>query len=128
MAPVHALILAPTRELACQTYQESLKFSADTRVKTGIVYGGVGISEQLRTLKYGCDILVATPGRLCDVMERRVITLETVKFLVLDEADRMLDIFFRTTLLLTTYIWGLNLKLGALLTPLVCLQPENVKR
>ena len=89
-----ALILAPTRELACQIHDEARKFSWKTGIKSAVVFGGSPIQQQLRELDYGCDILVATPGRLVDIMERSRLSLSQVRFLVLDEADRMLDMGF----------------------------------
>eukprot|EP01118_Nematostelium_gracile_P012357 TRINITY_DN4505_c0_g1_i2.p1 TRINITY_DN4505_c0_g1~~TRINITY_DN4505_c0_g1_i2.p1 ORF type:complete len:398 (+),score=102.42 TRINITY_DN4505_c0_g1_i2:358-1551(+) len=92
-----ALVLAPTRELACQIQDECRKFSQYTGLKSLVVYGGSPINLQLRELERGCDILVATPGRLVDIMERDKISLAQIRFLILDEADRMLDMGFRTT-------------------------------
>jgi len=89
-----ALVLAPTRELACQIYEEAKKFSWKTGIKSVVVYGGAPIGHQLRELERGCDILVATPGRLVDIMERARVSLAQIKYLVLDEADRMLDMGF----------------------------------
>lgn len=88
------LVLAPTRELACQIYEETRKFSYKTGLKSVVVYGGASIGLQLRELERGCDILVATPGRLVDIMERARVSLSQIKYLVLDEADRMLDMGF----------------------------------
>jgi ATP-dependent RNA helicase DDX3X len=89
-----ALVLAPTRELACQIQDECKKFAFRTGLKSAVVYGGSPIGYQLRTLEQGCDILVATPGRLVDIMDRDKVSLAQIKFLVLDEADRMLDMGF----------------------------------
>lgn len=89
-----ALVLAPTRELACQIYDEGRKFSWKTGLSTVVVYGGAPIGAQLRDLERGCDIIVATPGRLVDILERGRISLSAIRFLVLDEADRMLDMGF----------------------------------
>ncbi|KAL6523471.1 hypothetical protein OROGR_017074 [Orobanche gracilis] len=89
-----ALILAPTRELACQIHDEAKKFSYQTGVKVVAVYGGAPVFQQLRNLERGVDILVATPGRLVDMIEREKVSLRKIKYLALDEADRMLDMGF----------------------------------
>ncbi|XVE71436.1 hypothetical protein DITRI_Ditri10aG0149800 [Diplodiscus trichospermus] len=89
-----ALILAPTRELSCQIHEEAKKFAYRTGVKIVVAYGGTPISQQFRNLEKGVDILVATPGRLVDMIERARLSLAMVKYLALDEADRMLDMGF----------------------------------
>jgi ATP-dependent RNA helicase DDX3X len=89
-----ALILAPTRELVSQIFEESRKFAYRSWVKPCVVYGGADIGSQLRQIERGCDLLVATPGRLVDLIERGRISLSNIKYLVLDEADRMLDMGF----------------------------------
>jgi len=91
---ISSLILAPTRELAIQIHDEARKFSFRSGLSMCCAYGGAPINEQIRALERGCDILVATPGRLVDFLERRFLTLRNVGFLVLDEADRMLDMGF----------------------------------
>ncbi|XP_020639546.1 ATP-dependent RNA helicase DDX3X isoform X8 [Pogona vitticeps] len=89
-----SLVLAPTRELAVQIYEEARKFAYRSRVRPCVVYGGADIGQQIRDLERGCHLLVATPGRLVDMMERGKIGLDFCKYLVLDEADRMLDMGF----------------------------------
>ncbi|NXG41207.1 DDX3X helicase, partial [Psilopogon haemacephalus] len=89
-----SLVLAPTRELAVQINEEARKFAYRSRVRPCVVYGGADIGQQIRDLERGCHLLVATPGRLVDMMERGKIGLDFCKYLVLDEADRMLDMGF----------------------------------
>ncbi|EEF35307.1 dead box ATP-dependent RNA helicase, putative [Ricinus communis] len=89
-----ALILSPTRELSMQIHEEARKFSYQTGVKVVVAYGGAPINQQLRELERGVDILVATPGRLVDLLERARVSLQMVRYLALDEADRMLDMGF----------------------------------
>lgn len=88
------LILSPTRELAAQIHDHIKVLSGRMRVSTACVFGGVGKTPQARQLHRGVDILVATPGRLRDLMEDRAVGLQDVTTLVLDEADRMLDMGF----------------------------------
>ncbi|CAI0406496.1 unnamed protein product [Linum tenue] len=89
-----ALILSPTRELSSQIHDEARKFAYQTGVRVVVAYGGAPISQQLRELERGVDILVATPGRLVDLLERARVSLQMIKYLALDEADRMLDMGF----------------------------------
>ncbi|KAK4055323.1 ATP-dependent RNA helicase ded1 [Microbotryomycetes sp. JL201] len=89
-----ALILAPTRELVSQIHDEARKFAYRSWVRPAVVYGGADIGSQLRQLEQGCDLLSATPGRLVDLIERGRISLANIRYLVLDEADRMLDMGF----------------------------------
>ena len=91
---VRALVLTPTRELACQVEESIRTYGRHLSLKTGVVYGGVGIGPQIAQLRRGVDILVATPGRLLDHTTRRTLDLSRVEVLVLDEADRMLDMGF----------------------------------
>ena len=88
------LVLEPTRELAQQTYDNFLKFARFTKLRAGIVYGGVGYGAQRECLRRGVDVLVATPGRLLDHMGEGAVRLDRIEFVVLDEADRMLDMGF----------------------------------
>ncbi|CAI5518806.1 unnamed protein product, partial [Closterium sp. Naga37s-1] len=88
------LVLAPTRELATQIHAEAVKFGRSSRISSTCVYGGAPKNPQLRELQYGADIVIATPGRLNDFLEANQISLRQVSYLVLDEADRMLDMGF----------------------------------
>jgi ATP-dependent RNA helicase RhlE len=88
------LILEPTRELAVQVDVASRTYSRFGNLRTTVVYGGVGYGDQETKLRAGTDVLVATPGRLLDFMEKGTIKLDTIEHLVLDEADRMLDMGF----------------------------------
>ncbi len=88
------LILAPTRELAGQIADAIRPFIEKTHLKIGVVVGGQSINVQIKRMERGLDILVATPGRLLDLIDRRAITLAETEFLVLDEADQMLDLGF----------------------------------
>ncbi|MFK7753592.1 MAG: DEAD/DEAH box helicase [Sedimentitalea sp.] len=91
---VRGLVLAPTRELAGQIAVNLRSYCEDTPLKVGMVVGGQSINAQIKRLERGTDLLVATPGRLIDLMDRRALTLESCTFLVLDEADQMLDLGF----------------------------------
>ena len=91
---VRSLILTPTRELAVQIEKAILGYGRFTNLKALAVYGGVGIGNQIKTLSRGVDIVVATPGRLLDHIDRKTIKLGDIEILVLDEADRMLDMGF----------------------------------
>lgn len=89
-----ALILAPTRELAIQIEESLTTYGKHTGLKSLVVYGGVGIVPQIDSVRRGVDVLVATPGRLLDLIGQRVISLQQLEIFVLDEADRMLDMGF----------------------------------
>jgi ATP-dependent RNA helicase RhlE len=90
----HALVLAPTRELACQIGERLAAYGRRLTLKSAVIFGGVSQHHQVKALKAGVDILVATPGRLLDLCNQRHIRLDQVSILVLDEADRMLDMGF----------------------------------
>ena len=92
--PVRTLVLTPTRELAAQVYQDFKDYGEFTDLRSTVIFGGVGANPQIRTLRQGVDILVATPGRLLDLHNQKVFSLAKVEVLVLDEADRMLDMGF----------------------------------
>jgi ATP-dependent RNA helicase RhlE len=89
-----ALVLVPTRELALQVHQSLASYAQSTRLRVVAIFGGVSMHGQIQALRRGADIVVATPGRLMDHMQRRTIDLSTVDVLTLDEADRMLDMGF----------------------------------
>jgi superfamily II DNA/RNA helicase len=92
--PVRALILTPTRELADQVAESVKRYSKRTPLRSAVVFGGVDIGPQKESLRNGCEVLVATPGRLLDHVEQKNVNLGQVGILVLDEADRMLDMGF----------------------------------
>ena len=89
-----ALVLAPTRELAAQILESIRVYGANKKLRSRVIFGGVGERPQIDGLRIGCDILVATPGRLLDLANRGLANLSEVQHLVLDEADRMLDMGF----------------------------------
>jgi len=89
-----ALVLAPTRELATQVHDSLRSYSKYLRIPSACIYGGVGMGNQFDVLRRGVDLLVACPGRLIDHLERRSVDLSGIEILVLDEADRMLDMGF----------------------------------
>ncbi|MFT5102888.1 MAG: ATP-dependent RNA helicase RhlE [Candidatus Latescibacterota bacterium] len=92
--PIRALILTPTRELAAQVYEDVRNYSEFVDLRATVVFGGVNAKPQIRTLRQGVDVLVATPGRLLDLHNQGVFSFNSVEILVLDEADRMLDMGF----------------------------------
>jgi len=89
-----ALILSPTRELAIQIDEAFMRIGAGSGVRSAVVVGGMSESKQLQNIRRGAQVLIATPGRLCDFLDRKLVSLETVSIVVLDEADRMLDMGF----------------------------------
>jgi ATP-dependent RNA helicase RhlE len=92
--PIRALVLTPTRELAAQVYDETREYANHTGLEAAVIFGGVKQNAQVARLKQGVDILVATPGRLLDLQQQKLLQLTQVEYLVLDEADRMLDMGF----------------------------------
>lgn len=92
--PIRALVLTPTRELAAQVYQNVKDYSEFVDIKSTVIFGGVNQNPQVTTLRQGVDILIATPGRLLDLHNQRLVSLAKIDILVLDEADRMLDMGF----------------------------------
>lgn len=88
---ITALVLAPTRELAIQIGESFTSYGKYTGLKNAVIFGGVSQKSQTDVLKAGVDILIATPGRLLDLMQQKYVSLQHIKFFVLDEADRMLD-------------------------------------
>jgi ATP-dependent RNA helicase RhlE len=91
---IRALILTPTRELAAQVEESVRTYGKYLKLNSTVIFGGVGINPQIKNLKHGVDILVATPGRLLDHMQQGTVNLSQVEILILDEADRMLDMGF----------------------------------
>ncbi|HUP92622.1 MAG TPA: DEAD/DEAH box helicase, partial [Solimonas sp.] len=89
-----ALVLVPTRELAAQVADSVRTYGKHSGMRTAVIFGGVGMHPQIDQLRRGVDIVVATPGRLLDHMQQRTVDLSSVGILVLDEADRMLDMGF----------------------------------
>lgn len=92
--PIRALVLAPTRELAAQVEESVRAYGKHLKLKSAVIFGGVGMNPQIERIKKGIDILVATPGRLLDLAGQGHVDLSAVEILVLDEADRMLDMGF----------------------------------
>src|SRR5262245_9054402 len=88
------LVLVPTRELAAQVHRALAAYAAPTSLRVTAIFGGVGMGAQIQSLRHGTDLVVATPGRLVDHMQRRTIDLSAIEILTLDEADRMLDLGF----------------------------------
>jgi ATP-dependent RNA helicase RhlE len=92
--PIRVLIMTPTRELAAQVLESVKTYGQHLKLRSTVVFGGVNINPQISHLRGGVDILVATPGRLLDLLNQKALTLAQVEILVLDEADRMLDMGF----------------------------------
>lgn len=92
--PVRALVLTPTRELAAQVYDNVREYSTYLDIKSTVVFGGVKAASQIKTLRHGVDFLVATPGRLLDLHDQKAVSFKRIDVLILDEADRMLDMGF----------------------------------
>ncbi|PZX55874.1 ATP-dependent RNA helicase RhlE [Algoriphagus ratkowskyi] len=92
--PVRALVLTPTRELAAQILENVESYGKYLDIRSTVIFGGVNQNPQVSTLRRGVDILIATPGRLLDLINQRLLSLSQVEILVLDEADRMLDMGF----------------------------------
>ena len=89
-----ALILAPTRELAIQIQKDAHKVASDTGLRFALIYGGIDYDKQREMLRAGCDVIIATPGRLIDYYRQKVFSLATCEAVVMDEADRMFDLGF----------------------------------
>lgn len=92
--PIRSLILTPTRELAIQIGESFSNYGRNTPLRYAVIFGGVGQQPQVDALNRGVDVLIATPGRLLDLMNQNYVNLSTIEFFVLDEADRMLDMGF----------------------------------
>jgi ATP-dependent RNA helicase RhlE len=95
---IAALVLSPTRELAMQIEETFTKLAAGTGIRAAVVVGGLNEQRQLQAIKKGAQVIIATPGRLSDFMQRKLVRLSSVRILVLDEADRMLDMGFLPTI------------------------------
>ena len=91
---IRALVLTPTRELAQQVHRNACAYASHTALSIELAYGGVSLTPQLQALEHGCDVLIATPGRLLDLLFKKAIDLSQLDILVFDEADRMLDMGF----------------------------------
>src|SRR5271157_4457391 len=93
-AGIYGLILSPTRELAIQIHETFEKMAAGTGLRAAVVVGGMNEQTQLRAVRGGASVVIATPGRLCDFLDRKLVKLGGTGMLILDEADRMLDMGF----------------------------------
>ena len=92
--PLRALVLTPTRELAAQVHDNIREYSTHLNIRSAVVFGGVKAASQIATLRKSVDILVATPGRLLDLHDQKAVSFKRINVLILDEADRMLDMGF----------------------------------
>ena len=92
---IRALILTPTRELAAQIYENVVEYSVYLNLKSTVIFGGVNQKPQVSKIRNGIDVLIATPGRLLDLENQKLLSLSNIEILVLDEADRMLDMGFQ---------------------------------
>lgn len=119
-----AIILAPTRELASQIRDEVFKLSEGMRIKSTVIFGGTSFKRQREVIEQGPQIVIATPGRLIDLIDRKYIDLNQVKYFILDECDRMLDMGFVEDI---DYIWGHLPKVEQSLTFSATI-PEPMKR
>lgn len=107
----YAIIMAPTRELAQQIEEETVKFGTPLGIRTVSIIGGLSREEQGFKLRMGCEVVIATPGRLCDVLENRYLVLNQCTYVILDEADRMLDMGFEPSVQkVLEYIPATNIK------------------
>jgi ATP-dependent RNA helicase RhlE len=95
LRPTRALVLTPTRELAQQVYKSFLSYAENTPLNVAVAYGGVSINPQISTIEKGADIVIATPGRLLDLIAKGSVNLSQLQSIVFDEADRMLDMGFK---------------------------------
>ncbi|MCH8241171.1 MAG: DEAD/DEAH box helicase, partial [Planctomycetes bacterium] len=91
---IRVLVLCPTRELAQQIFESFRTYGRHTNVRQAVIFGGVNQNPQVRALRAGVDVLIATPGRLLDLMGQGLVSIKSTEILVLDEADRMLDMGF----------------------------------
>src|SRR5690606_18856911 len=92
--PIRSLIVTPTRELAIQIDESIRTYGRHTQLTSAVIFGGVNQNAQVNVLRNGVDILVATPGRLLDLMNQKLVSIRDIEIFVLDEADRMLDMGF----------------------------------
>ncbi|XP_062899009.1 probable ATP-dependent RNA helicase DDX4 [Mobula hypostoma] len=122
------VIVAPTRELINQIYLEARKFSYGTTVKPVVLYGGTSIAHQIRQVLQGCNILCGTPGRLLDIISKGKVALGKVQYLVLDEADRMLDMGFEPAMQKLVGSFGMPQKQDRQTLMFSATFPEEIQR